>query len=137
MGGTTMTELADTLVREHEMPFKTAHAITAQVLKVRGQHPDAKPTETLAAVAFELVGRPITYSEERLQEILSPRYFVTVRKTPGGPAPEETGRAADASGRQARHGSRVARGKARRDRGRARGARREERRLVKRGRRAR
>ena len=51
-------------------------------------------TETLAAVCFELVGRPIVYSEERLQEILSPRYFVTVRRTPGGPAPEETARAA-------------------------------------------
>jgi len=96
-GGTTMSELADTLVREHRMPFKTAHAIAAQVLKVRAQHPEAKPTETLAAVAFELVGRPITYSEERLQEVLSPRYFVTVRKTPGGPAPDETARAAAAS----------------------------------------
>jgi argininosuccinate lyase len=43
------------------------------------------------------VGRPIVYSEERLREILSPRYFVTVRRTPGGPAPEETARALDRS----------------------------------------
>jgi argininosuccinate lyase len=92
-GGTTMSELADTLVREHRLPFKTAHAITAQVLKVRAQHPESRPTETLAAVSFELVGRPITYSEERLQEVLSPRYFVRVRKTDGGPAPEQTARA--------------------------------------------
>jgi argininosuccinate lyase len=97
-GGTTMSELADTLVREHRLPFKTAHAITAQVLKVRAQHPDSKPTETLAAVSFELVGRPITYSEERLQEILSPRYFVRVRRTDGGPAPEQTARAVESSG---------------------------------------
>ncbi len=96
-GGTTTSELADTLVREHRLPFKTAHAITAQVLKVRASRPDAKPTETLAAVAFELIGRPITYSEERLHEILSPRYFVSVRKTSGGPAPEETARAVEAS----------------------------------------
>ena len=33
----------------------------------------------------------------RLQEVLSPRYFVTVRKTPGGPAPDETARAAAVS----------------------------------------
>jgi argininosuccinate lyase len=96
-GGTTTSELADTLVRDHKLPFKTAHAITTQVLKVRVQHPESRPTETLAAVAFELLGRPITYSEERLQEILSPRYFVRVRRTQGGPAPEETARAVDAS----------------------------------------
>ncbi len=96
-GGTTTSELADTLVREHRLPFKTAHAITAQVLKVRAGRPDEKATETLAAVSFELIGRPITYSEERLHEILSPRYFVSVRKTEGGPAPEETRRAVDAS----------------------------------------
>ena len=89
-GGTTMTELSDTLVREHGMPFKTAHAIAGRVLKARAHHPEARLTETLAAVCFELVGRPILYTEERLHEILSPRYFVTVRRTPGGPAPDET-----------------------------------------------
>ena len=29
-GWTTLTELADTLVRDHELPFKTAHAIAAR-----------------------------------------------------------------------------------------------------------
>jgi len=96
-GGTTMTELADTLVREHGLAFKTAHAIAGRVLKARVLDPDARLTETLAAVCFELLGRPIVYREERLREILSPRYFVTVRRTPGGPAPEETARAVDRS----------------------------------------
>jgi argininosuccinate lyase len=92
-GGTTMTELSDTLVREHGLPFKTAHAIAGRVLKARAHNPDARLSETLAAVCFELIGQPIVYSEERLHEILSPRYFVTVRGTAGGPAPEETARA--------------------------------------------
>jgi hypothetical protein len=35
--------------------------------------------------------------QTRLREILSPRYFVTVRRTPGGPASEETARAVDGS----------------------------------------
>jgi argininosuccinate lyase len=96
-GGTTMTELADTLVREHGLAFKTAHAIAGRVLKARVLDPDARLTETLAAVCFELLGRPIVYTEERLREILSPRYFVTVRRTPGGPASEETARAVDRS----------------------------------------
>ncbi len=98
-GGTTMTELSDTLVCEHGMAFKTAHAIAGRVLKARAQNPDVRLSETLAAVCFELVGRPILYSEGRLHEILSPRYFVTVRKTPGGPAPEETARAVAHSAR--------------------------------------
>jgi argininosuccinate lyase len=89
-GGTTMTELSDTLVREHGMPFKTAHAIAGRVLRARAHHPEARLTETLAAVCLELVGRRILYTEERLHEILSPRYFVTVRRTPGGPAPDQT-----------------------------------------------
>ena len=80
-GGRRLTELADTLVREHGLPFKTAHAITTRVLHIRSEHPDAKPNETLAAVAFELLGRRIVYTPERLVEILSPRYFVAVRRT--------------------------------------------------------
>jgi hypothetical protein len=39
----------------------------------------------------------LTYSEAQLITILSPRHFVEIRKTFGGPAPEETGRAAKAS----------------------------------------
>jgi argininosuccinate lyase len=92
-GGTTMSELADTLVREHGLAFKTAHSIASRVLAVRREHPRARLHETLAAVGFELLGRRIVYSEARLNEILSPRYFVMVRQTHGGPAPARTGRA--------------------------------------------
>src|SRR6185436_1367949 len=31
-GGTTLTELADQLVRDHDVPFKKAHAIAARLL---------------------------------------------------------------------------------------------------------
>jgi argininosuccinate lyase len=96
-GGTTMTELADTIVREHGLPFKTAHAMAVKVLRARAQQRNTRLTETLAAVSFELLGRPIVYREERLEEILSPRYFVAVRNLPGGPAPEASGRAIDAA----------------------------------------
>jgi len=96
-GGTTMTELSDTLVREHGLSFKMAHAITGRVLKAQAQQPEGRLSDTLAAVCFELIGRPIAYSDERLQEILSPRYFVMVRRTPGGPAPEETAKSLERS----------------------------------------
>jgi argininosuccinate lyase len=47
----------------------------------------------LAGAAMHTVGRPLLYSDEDLQRILSPRHFVDVRQTLGGPAPEETARA--------------------------------------------
>ncbi len=39
-GGTTLTELADTLVRDEGLPFRKAHGIAAQLLKTRTADPD-------------------------------------------------------------------------------------------------
>jgi argininosuccinate lyase len=92
-GGTTLTELADTLAREQGVPFKTAHAIAGRVMKARQDNPQADLSAVLAAVCFQVLGRRLPYTDEDLQRILSPRYFVSVRKTFGGPAPDETLRA--------------------------------------------
>ena len=51
----------------------------------------------MAEASAELAGRPLVYTEAALDKILSPRHFVAVRKTFGGPAPEETARAAGVS----------------------------------------
>ena len=99
-GWTTLTELADTLVRDHALPFKTAHAIAGRLVTGRQRDPDRPPAELLADASTELVGAPLAYSEAALAHILSPRYFVEIRRTLGGPAPEETARAATASRRQ-------------------------------------
>jgi len=48
----------------------------------------------------ELLGAPLAYSEDEVAHILSPRYFVEIRRTLGGPAPEETARAAGVSRQQ-------------------------------------
>jgi argininosuccinate lyase len=92
-GGTTLTELADTLVREEGLPFKTAHGIAALLLAARTEDPNASLSQALANASTALVGRSVNYTDEKLQTIMSPRYFVEVRRTPGGPAPEETTRA--------------------------------------------
>src|SRR5437773_9644245 len=99
-GWTTLTELADTLVRDHGLPFRTAHAIAGRLIAGRQRDPDRPPAELLADASTELVGAPLAYSEAALAHILSPRYFVEIRRTLGGPAPEETPRAATASRRQ-------------------------------------
>jgi argininosuccinate lyase len=92
-GGTTMTELADTLARDEGLPFRTAHSIAAMLLKLRTEDPTASLSQGLAKASEALVGRTIDYTENRLQTIMSPRHFVEVRRTSGGPAPEETARA--------------------------------------------
>jgi len=92
-GWTTLTELADTLVRDEGLPFKTAHGIAALLLKARTEDPGASLSRALATASAALLGRTIDYSEARLQKVMSPRYFVDVRRTLGGPAPDETTRA--------------------------------------------
>jgi argininosuccinate lyase len=92
-GGTTLTELADTLVRDQGLPFRTAHSIAALLLKARNEDPNASLADALTKASRALVGEAIEYSDERLEQILSPRYFVQVRRTLGGPAPDETARA--------------------------------------------
>ncbi|HEY2905400.1 MAG TPA: argininosuccinate lyase [Vicinamibacterales bacterium] len=99
-GWTTLTELADTLVREHRLPFKTAHAISARLIAGKQQRPDHSIAQLLADASADLLGAPIAYSDARLAEILSPRHFVAVRRTHGGPAPEVTARAAAAANQQ-------------------------------------
>ena len=96
-GGTTLTELADTLVREHGLPFRTAHGIAALLLKARTEDPGASLSRALHDASAALLGQPLEYSEARLQKILSPKHFVEVRTTHGGPAPSETARALAAS----------------------------------------
>jgi argininosuccinate lyase len=91
-GGTTLTELADHLVRSHAIPFTAAHTIAARLLKARRERPGAPLGALLAAVSGELLGTPLQYSDEEIARILSARHFVAVRETPGGPAPAETAR---------------------------------------------
>jgi len=99
-GWTTLTELADTLAREHRLPFRKAHAIAAHFVGGRERQPDRPFAALLADASTEVLGTPLTYTEAQLTHILSPRHFVEVRKTLGGPAPEETARAADVSRRR-------------------------------------
>jgi argininosuccinate lyase len=83
-GGTTSTELADRLVRDHGIPFNSAHAIAAAYVS-------GDPNAALAR-----------YTRDELACITSARNFVDVRNTPGGPAPGETARALAASHERAR-----------------------------------
>ena len=96
-GWTTLTELADTLVRDQGLPFTSAHAIAKGLMAARDRDATQSPAELLAQASREVLGSPLAYSDAALGTILSSRHFVNVRRTHGGPAPDETARAARAS----------------------------------------
>ena len=96
-GWITVTELADTLAREHGLPFRSAHGIAARLVSRAGQRGTSELPEVLREVSLEALGKSVDMKDEALARVLSPRHFVEVRKTPGGPAPSETARAIAAS----------------------------------------
>src|SRR5438094_5381445 len=89
-GWTTLTELADTLVRDHGLPFRTAHAISSRLMHERERDPGVPLSHTLARVSADLTGVPLAYDEAAIAQILSARHFIENRRTTGGPAPAET-----------------------------------------------
>src|SRR5207247_2092301 len=73
------------------------HGIAARLIDARQRDPDRPLAELVADASAQILGAPLRYSEAALATILSARHFVEVRKTLGGPAPEETARAIAAS----------------------------------------
>jgi argininosuccinate lyase len=96
-GWTTLTELADTLVRERGLPFSAAHAIAARFVSARQEDACMPLSTILREASAAVLHEPLDYTESRLEQVLSPRHFVMIRRTFGGPAPDETRRAATTS----------------------------------------
>jgi len=92
-GWITITELADTLVRDHGLSFGAAHGVARRVAEARAGDASASLAAVVTEATAGLPGGPVRCSEAALRASLSPRHFVEVRRTHGGPAPEETARA--------------------------------------------
>ena len=96
----TVTELADVLVRETGISFREAHGIvgaTVADLHERGARTGNLTLELLDRLAQERLGRPLGLPEASLERALSPIENVTVRSVIGGPAPGEVLRSVEAS----------------------------------------
>ena len=88
-GFSTATELADTLVRNYGLPFRTAHNIVGRAIQ-KGDLSLA----TLDAAAQEL-GADLSLAakgltQEKIDEALDAVHSVALRRAPGGPAPFAT-----------------------------------------------
>ena len=87
----TITELADTLVREERLPFVQAHhvaAALARAMLASGETLATVPYPTFAGIFEETAERPPVLAEARFREVVTPDHFIAVRWLPGGPAPE-------------------------------------------------
>ena len=86
----TITELADTLVRQESLSFRAAHEIAAQTAKkVISSNQSLAQGYSMFQQAFKTQqGRDSALSDADYVVAVSARHFVEVRKRPGGPAPE-------------------------------------------------
>ena len=87
----TMTELADTLVREEKLSFKMAHRLVALTGKrlTSLETPHAEIIDNLLVVAEEVLGKALSTKRGKLESALCPMNFVEVRHVIGGPAPKQ------------------------------------------------
>jgi len=77
----TVTELADTLVREAQLSFRQAHTLVTEAVKAC-EGDDRQMVDALLDRHPEL-----SIHLPELQRAMDPRHFVAIRTIPGGPAP--------------------------------------------------
>lgn len=85
----TATELADTLVRECNIPFRRAHGIVGEVVRESIE----KNKNMVDVIEGILKKYNLTLEREAIRRALDPMENVKMRRIIGGPAPEEVIRA--------------------------------------------
>jgi argininosuccinate lyase len=88
-GCATITELADTLVRDAALSFRQAHEIcaaTAKAVVAAGTSLRDGGYRPFADAFHRATGGAGAIDEARFREVVSPEHFVAVRTRPGGPA---------------------------------------------------
>jgi argininosuccinate lyase len=97
----TATDLAGALVRERDLPWRTAHQIAGILVRIceeRGLGPDRATPELLDEAAVLYHGQKAGLSAAVIREALDPGRFIAARTLQGGPAPSESLRQAELLG---------------------------------------
>jgi argininosuccinate lyase len=84
-GFSTATELADVLVRDYGLAFRTAHRIVGRAVRYGSLDLAMLESAAREAADLSLIERGLT--QDRIDEVLDVRHVVAVRNVPGGPAP--------------------------------------------------
>ena len=87
-GPLTVTELADTLVRNEGLSFRLAHRLVRAAVESLAEYDQERMVAAVQKLAMEIIGRPLRTSVNALREALDPDHFVAIRRIPGGPAPD-------------------------------------------------
>jgi argininosuccinate lyase len=94
-GFSTVTELADQIVRHAGLSFRQAHHIvgltTLEAVKA-GKKANEITGAMIDAAAKEVIGRPLGLNEQIVRNALDPIENVRIRSIVGGPAPDEVRR---------------------------------------------
>lgn len=94
-GFSTVTELADMLVRNHGISFRKAHKVISRYVKnltEQGKDVLDGSSKELREVVFDVTGTSISLVEREYQDAIDPDHFVNIRNVVGGPSPVETKR---------------------------------------------
>ncbi|MDX2180115.1 MAG: argininosuccinate lyase [Bryobacteraceae bacterium] len=87
-----MTEFADTLLRESQVPFRTGHKVASELAaygRANGKRPADLTFEEVTEVYRKAAGGPIPLTAERVKEAMSATHFIESRRGIGGPQPAE------------------------------------------------
>lgn len=87
----TMTELADTLMRESNVPFRVGHHVASELTTYGREHgilPKDLPFEEVDRIFREATGEPIPLTADQVARALDPAEFIQSRRGLGGPQPE-------------------------------------------------
>ena len=89
------TEIANALVREKGLAFRTAYEIVATVVRravERGKPPVEVSTEVIDEAAREVIGRAVGLSEGQVRAAMDPARNVELKQSIGGPSAKEVER---------------------------------------------
>ena len=95
-GNSTATELADLMVREFGMPFRTAHNIVGRAVKLGGLSLEVSEEAGAEIYGKSLKGRGLT--QEHIDRALSPTEMVAAKQSAGAPNPAMMVAAAESAG---------------------------------------
>ncbi len=87
----TVTDLADLMVREAKIPFRTAHKIVGRVVNNavdNGWEAEDITSKFIDDVCVELELDTLNLDDKLVHDALNPLENVKMRKVPGGPSPE-------------------------------------------------
>jgi len=91
----TMTEVADTLLRDAGVPFRVAHHYASALTdygRARGKRPAELTDEELQAIYVEAIGEALPLPPGTIHDAMDPAKMVAARKGLGGPQPAEVRR---------------------------------------------